>query len=395
MNIREEALGLAPYIVEQRRYLHRHPECSFKEKATTAYLATELEKMGIAVQLFPDYFGLVGVIKGSSQGKTVLLRADIDALTIEEKSGVPYQSEVPGIMHACGHDSHSAMLLGAAKLLMAHRSDFQGTVKLLFQSAEESGHGSKYYVEHNIITDADACFALHVMPQLEAGHFALEAGPRMASCTDFIITIEGASAHGSTPHLGHDAIVAASSAIMNIQTLVSRFNNPLQPLVVTIGKIRAGKQFNIICDKVTLAGTIRTFARDNYVQVPKELEKMLQETAAMFKCKAKMDIITDEPSAVNDHPELLALARQTAVELWGDDVLRPMHTLMSSEDFAFIMQRIPGVLGFLGVQDAQSIYPLHSNRFNLDDGNLYKGAGLHAQFALNYLQQGKGGANHV
>ena len=117
--------------------------------------------------------------------------------------------------------------------------------------------------------------------------------------------------------------------------------------------------------------------------------------SSMFKCKAKMDIITDEPSAVNDHPELLALARQTAVELWGDDVLRPMHTLMGSEDFAFIMQRIPGVLGFLGVQDAQSIYPLHSNRFNLDDGNLYKGAGLHAQFALNYLQQGKGGANHV
>jgi len=144
-----------------------------------------------------------------------------------------------------------------------------------------------------------------------------------------------------------------------------------------------------------MAGTIRTFAQDNYVQVPKELEKMLQETAAMFKCKAKMDIITDEPSAVNDHPELLALARQTAVELWGDDVLRPMHTLMSSEDFAFIMQRIPGVLGFLGVQDAQCIYPLHSNKFNLDDGNLYKGAGLHAQFALNYLQQSKGGANHV
>jgi amidohydrolase len=175
----------------------------------------------------------------------------------------------------------------------------------LFQSAEESGRGSKYYLEHNIVTDADACFAMHVMPQLPAGHFALEPGPRMASCTDFGLTIEGASAHGSTPHLGHDAIVAASSAIMNIQTLVSRFNNALLPLVVTVGKIRAGKQFNIICDKVVMEGTIRTFDHDNYVRVPKELEQMVQETAAMYKCKAKMEIMTDEPAAINNHPELL------------------------------------------------------------------------------------------
>jgi len=395
MNIKEEAQSLAPYIVEQRRYLHRHPERSFKEKETTAYLAKELAQMGIAVQTFPDYFGLVGTITGSEPGKTVLLRADIDALAIEEKSQVPFASENSGVMHACGHDSHSAMLLGAAKLLVAHKKAIKGTVKLLFESAEESGHGSKYYLEHNIVTDADACFALHVMPQIAAGHFALESGPRMASCTDFILTIEGSSAHGSTPHLGHDAIVAASSAVMNIQTLVSRYNNPLLPLVVTIGKIRAGKQFNIICDKVTMEGTIRTFDHDNYVQVPKELEKMVQSIATMFKCKSKMEIITDEPAAINNHPELLNIARQAAVELWGQEVLLPIDTMMGSEDFAFIMNKIPGVLGFLGIKDDKAIYPLHSNQFTLDDGNLYKGAGLYANFALNYLNQTSGGEAHV
>lgn len=394
MNLATEAKKIQEYIVEQRRYLHKHPELSFKEKETTAYIAKELGKMGIKVQTFEDYNGLIGTIEGEKTGKTVLLRADIDALPIEEASGVEYASENAGVMHACGHDSHTAMLLGAAKMLVAHKAELAGKVLLLFQSAEESGHGSVYYVKNGLVDKADACFALHVMPQIPLGTIGIEPGPRMASCTDFIATIEGTSAHGSTPHLGKDAIVAASSAIMNIQTLVSRVNNPLVPLVVSIGKIRAGKQFNIICDKVVMDGTIRTYDYETYKAMPKKLEEVISLAAKMYDCTSKMEYITDEPVADNCHPELVAIAQEAAIKLWGKEVLHPIESMMGSEDFAIIMEKVPGVIGFLGIGSDKAKYPLHSNQFYLDDSTLYMGSGLYAQFALDYLE-GKGAVSHA
>lgn len=392
MNFKDEAKALSPYIMTQRRYLHAHPELSFAEKETTAYVAKELEAMGLQVQRFADYNGLLAEVVGAKPGKKVLLRADIDALPITEDSGVEFTSQNPGVMHACGHDSHTAMLLAATKMLIAHKAELAGTVQLLFQSAEESGHGSKYYVDKKLVTDAEACFALHVMPQVEAGHLVVEHGPRMASCTDFIATIEGTSAHGSTPHLGKDAIVAASAAIMNVQALVSRVNNPLIPLVVTIGKMRAGKQFNIICDKVVMDGTIRTFDQTVYKEMPQRLARIIEQTAQMYQCTSKMEYITDEPVTDNCHPELVTLAQQAAINLWGDNILASADSLMGSEDFSIIMDKVPGVIAFLGIKDAKAIYPLHNEHFCFDDSNLYLGAGLYAQFAWDYLQ---GGGAHV
>ena len=244
--LNQEAMELRDKISQVRRYLHAHPELSFKEKATTAYLKNALEAMGIPVTTFPDHYGLTARIGTAKSGKTLLLRADIDALPIVEKSGVSFASGTEGVMHACGHDAHMAMLLGAAELLKRHEAELGGTVLLLFQSGEESGHGAKWYVDRGIADNVDACFALHVQPDVPAGKFSLDPGFRSASCTDFSLTVRGTAAHGSTPHLGHDAIVAASAAIMNAQTLVSRVNNALNPLVVTFGKVTAGHQFNII-----------------------------------------------------------------------------------------------------------------------------------------------------
>ncbi len=383
--LKDEALALQDSISQVRQYLHAHPELSFEEKVTTAYLADKLREMNISVTTFPDHYGLLAEIGDKRKGKTVLLRADIDALPIVEKSGVPFASKTEGRMHACGHDGHTAMLLGAAKILKNHEQELQGRVILLFQSGEESGHGANWYVNQGITENVDACFALHVQPTVPRGKISLDPGYRTTSCTDFILTVNGTSAHGSTPHLGHDAIVAASAAIMNAQTLVSRVNDAQNPLVVTFGKITAGQQFNIICDEVKIIGTIRTYDQNVYREMPQKLLQLFQDTAKIYGCTASMEIITDEPMCCNNDEVLLTAARQAAQKLWGNDVLYAMPSMMGSEDFAFFMDKVPGVLGFLGIGDEQHKEPLHSDHFVMDDTILYQGTGLYAQFALDAL----------
>ena len=386
MNFSVEAASLLPWIQEIRRHIHRYPELSFKEKNTTEYIEKELEKLGIEVVRFPDYYGLIGILKGKGEGKTLLLRADIDALPVNEENTLDFCSVHKGIMHACGHDCHTAMLLGAAKLLAAHRDQWKGTVKFLFQSGEESGHGSNYYVDHGYLHDVDDAMAIHVMNDIPKGTFNMEAGPRMASCTDFTLTVHGTAAHGSTPHLGHDAIVAASAIIMDIQTLVSREHSPLRPLVVSIGSIRAGSQFNIVADEVVMEGTIRTFDRELFKSMPGRLESLAKGVAEAMGCHVAMDIDTSEPAAINDHEEIRKLAEKAAETLYGD-CLSPMKQKMGSEDFAVIMEKVPSILCFLGYHSEEdgALYPLHSRNFHINDDMLDRGAALFAEFATDFL----------
>ena len=394
MNFKEEAATLQPYIEGQRRWLHQHPELTFREKNTTEHIANELQAMGIPVTRFADYYGLIGTITGSRPGKTILLRADIDALGITEENDLPFCSQHKGVMHACGHDCHTGMLLGAARMLQAHREELAGTVKLLFQAAEESGHGANYYVNHGHIDGVDAAFALHMMNEIPEGTFSIEAGARMSSCTDFTLTVKGASAHGSTPHLGKDAIVAASAIIMNLQILVSRENNPLEPLVVTIGSVEAGTQFNIICSEVKLTGTVRTFSPEAFDRVPERLEKLAAVTAEALGCSIRLAIDTREPAVINEQDALTELAQQAVTKLYGTEALASMKRKMGSEDFSVIMRHVPGVLGFLGYHNEAcgAVYPLHSKNFYVDDAVLQKGAALYAQFAYDYLTgKGEGG----
>lgn len=388
MNFSQEAKDMLSVIQTYRRHIHQYPELSYKEKDTTLYIEDVLNKAGILVTRFNNHYGLMGTLKGSHPGKTILLRADIDALPIQEKNDLSFCSTHDGAMHACGHDCHTAMLLGAAKLLASHKEELSGTVKFLFESGEESGHGANYYVDQGCLDGVDGAMAMHMMNEIPKGTFSIEAGPRMSSCTDFTLTVHGVSSHGSMPHLGKDAIVAASSIIMNLQTLVSRENNPLHPLVITIGKVRAGKQFNIVSDTVVMEGTIRTFEPEVFKEAPGRLKALATSVACALGCTVDMEIHTSEPAAINKDVYLLDIARKSAVELFGPSILQSMQQKMASEDFAVIMEKVPSVLCFLGYHDEKdgTVYPLHSKEFCVNDDILYKGAALFAQFAYDYLK---------
>lgn len=395
MNYKESAARLSDEIIASRHYLHQHAELSFKEHETTAYLVEELEKMGIPVERFEDYTGCIATIRGGRTGSgTVLLRADIDALPIQENSGVSFESIHPGVMHACGHDCHAAMLLGAAKLLWESREELAGTVKLLFQAAEEVFVGSHYYVDKGYLSDVDAAMGLHVWPTAQSGKLVLMDGPLMASCDNFEITVHGVSAHGSTPNKGKDAIVAASAIITNLQTIVSRVSDPLESLVVTVGTVRAGTQFNIITDTAVLTGTVRTHSADTRRMVEQAMHQVVDHTAAAMGCTADIEYNYLEPPVCNGDLKLNEIARNAAVKLYGDGILATTPRASGSEDFSYIMEKIPSSLfGFLGCYEEETgcIYPVHNEKFKINEGILHIGAAQYAQFAADYLEARAGG----
>lgn len=395
MNYEEKAALLREEIAASRHYLHRHAELSFHEHETTAYLVEELEKMGIPVRQFDDYTGCIATIQGGRPGnKTVLLRADIDALPIEENSGVEFKSIYPGVMHACGHDCHAAMLLGAARLLWESREELAGTVKLLFQAAEEVFVGSHYYVDKGYLDDVDAAMGLHVWPAAPSGKLVVADGPLMASCDNFKITLHGVSAHGSTPNQGRDAIVAACAVITSLQTIVSRVNDPLNSLVVTVGTVRAGTQFNIITDTAVLEGTVRAHTSEARGMVEQAMRRIVDHTAAAYGCSAEIEYKYLEPPVCNNDLALNEIARNAAVKLYGKEVLATTPKASGSEDFSYIMEKIPASLFvFLGCYEEETgcIHALHNEKFKVNENILPIGAAQYAQFASDYLEAGAGG----
>ena len=315
-NICELAEQYNDYIIERRRYYHSCPELSGQEIHTTEALKADLEAMGVEVELCKTCHGLVGTIKGGKPGKAVVaLRADTDALPVEEKTGLPFASENPGVMHACGHDNHMAMLLGAAKILTTIRDEIPGTVKLLFQPAEETAQGAKAMIAEGVLKGVDAIYGAHIWGDFDAPYIDVSAGNRMACCDTFRITVEGSSTHGSTPHLGTDAIVAAASIIMNIQTIVSRNNDPLNALVVSIGEIHGGQRFNILANKVVMEGTCRTHSREMRGKIEPLLRRICEDTAAAFGAKAELKYDAFPSPVINDHDDLNQIAHDAAVQL--------------------------------------------------------------------------------
>ena len=388
MNFKDPARAMEAEITEHRHWLHRHPELSFHEKETTRYLIAELGKLGIPVTRFDDYNGCIAHIKGAKPGKTVLLRADIDALPTVENSGVEYASENKGVMHACGHDCHTAMLLGAAKLLKQAEGEISGNVELLFQSAEEAFTGSHYYLDKGYLKGVDVAYGMHVWPGIPEGQIDAADGRRMASCDNFVLTVHGVSSHGSTPHLGKDAVVAASSIIMNLQTLVSRFNDPGNPLVITVGTIKAGTQFNIITDTAVMEGTIRTFDQKIRKTIEPAMRKLVTETAEALGCTAELEYQWLEEPVVNKDHALAETARRAAAKIVGEQGVVFTPSGMGSEDFGYIMESIPSVFAFLGVGNEEygATWSLHSDKFRVSDTALPIGAAQYAQFAYDYLE---------
>lgn len=393
MTIKELAEQYDPFIIERRRYYHQHPELSWKEEKTSESIRSDLESMGIETKRFSSGTGVLGVIRGGKPGKTVMLRADIDALPIEEHADVPFLSQNQGVMHACGHDCHIAMLLGAAKILSGIRQELSGTVKLIFQAAEETCHGAEYYVKEGLLDGVDAIMGMHIWGTLDAPLINVEAGGRMASCDNFKITVRGRACHGSAPHMGTDAIVAAAAVISNLQTFTSRRNNPLNPLVISIGTIHGGNVFNVIADKVEMEGTVRTFSRELRKDIEGIMRDMIENTAKGCGAEASLEYWQFPGPVINEHDDLNRIARNAAVKLYGEEGLAPLEKMTGSEDFAYYMEKIPGIYAFIGARNPEigAVYGNHSDQFKVDERALHRGSAFYAQFAEDYLAAGHSG----
>lgn len=386
MNFLKEAELLEKEIIETRRYLHAHPELSFQEENTTAFLEKELTKLGLEPRRFPDYFGVWADIHGAESGKTVLLRADIDALPLQEETGLPFASQTPGVMHACGHDNHAAMLLAAAGMLSRHRQEWKGTARVLFQAAEESCRGAEYYVRSGLLDDVDAVYGSHVWASLDSPFINIQSGPRMSSCDNFTITIEGKPAHGAMPSDGIDAITTAASVILQVQTIVSRRTDPRDSLTITIGEIAGGTRFNVIADRVVMRGTVRSHNSKVRRQVEERLRAIVEHVAAAGGASGHLEYEYCPDVLVND-PELAGIAKHAAAKLFGEDILKDHPAEMGSEDFSYYLEKAPGVYVLLGARNKEKGIdaPAHHPRFMVDESVLIRGAAMYAQFAFEYL----------
>lgn len=392
MNFKDTAEQNESWIIEQRRFFHAHPELSFEESNTTREIGQRLKEMGLTPQYYPDYNGVWAVIEGqntSPASKTVVLRADIDALPVEEHTGLSFSSQNPGVMHACGHDCHIAMLLGGIRILMEHKDQISGRVKVIFQAAEESCHGAEYYIKRGFLDDADVVYAAHIWGELDAPYMNFESGPRLASCDNFRIEIKGTASHGAAPHHGADAILTAAHIITEIQAVVSRMNDPLNPLVVTVGTINGGQRFNIIADRVVLEGTARTHSPEMRKKIEPLLRKIAENTADSMGTCADLHYEYFPAPIINEHEDLVQIAADAAVKLYGADALKPFPKMMISEDFAYFMEKVPGVFGLIGSRNESLGITAanHNDHYTVDESVLKRGAAMYAQFAYDFLEK--------
>lgn len=388
MDIKKLVEKYSDYVIEMRRYFHANPELSMEEYETTKKIAEELDKMGIKYEIPEGKVGVIGVIEGKEPGKVIALRADIDALNVTEKNDVEYKSKVEGKMHACGHDAHAAMLLGAAQILNEVKDELKGKVYLLFQPAEEIGKGAKYLMKHGDWYDeVDSFFGTHVWSLLDAGTISLEGGPRMAAGDRFVITVHGKSGHGSLPNQTIDPVVVGSAIVMNLQTLVSRKYSPLDSVTVTVGSFHSGNRFNIIPKEAMLEGTNRYFSREISDSIIGDMKQIAENTAAAYGATIDLEYERLVLPTINDY-ELSAIAEKSAAKLIGEKNVVKLEKTTGGEDFSFYLEDgKPGVFAFVGIRNSEieADYPHHSERFNMDESALPNGAGVYAQYTIDYL----------
>jgi amidohydrolase len=385
-NIKELANSYADYICEIRHDLHAHPEESMKEFRTTDVIAGELDKMGIPYRRF-EPTGLIATITGGKPGKTIGLRGDIDALSITEKTDVPFKSQNPGFMHACGHDTHASMLLGAAKILNGMKDELNGTVKLIFQPAEEIAEGAKTVIKQGALDGVDAMFGIHISAQKDVGSVYLRAGSSQAAADIFKIKVIGKAGHGATPDACVDATVCASAIVMNLQSLVSRETTPLMPLVVTVGTLNSGTRFNIVSGEATLTGTCRSFDVKLHHSLPDMMERIVKATCEAYRCTYEFEYKMMTEVVVNT-PEIEQIAWDAAKKVVDNPDTQVVEAgiQMGAEDFSEYTVLCPSCFGFVG---AGGDYPHHSDYFYLEESAFPTGAALYAQVAVDYLEKNK------
>lgn len=379
MSYLDKAKALEEYMVSLRRHFHQHPEKSMEERETTAFIMARLNEMGIPHRkLNPS--GVVAEIPGGRPGKTVALRADMDALTIQEETGLPFASKAEGLMHACGHDLHMAGLLGAAKLLWQERQSLGGNVRLIFQPGEEVGKGAKAVIEQGGMEGVDMVFGMHNMPSLPAGTVAGSVGPVFSAADYFKITIQGKAGHGATPEDAIDATVAASALVMNLQPLVSREISSLESLVITVGQLHSGTRFNIISGEAVLEGTVRSFDPTIHHMVPVAMERVVEGIARAYRVEAKLEYDKVAKACVNEEgfTELCLRSAGKVAQV------APEGRQMIAEDFSEYMQLCPGAFFLYG---SGCEYPLHSDHFAGDEQALITACAMYAQVAADALSQ--------
>jgi len=379
-------------IINLRRFLHMNPELANREFEAAKLVASKLLALGLEIRTGIAKTGVTALLRGPQSGQTVAIRADMDALPIQEKNDLPYRSLNPGVMHACGHDIHTAVVLGTAIVLSEMRDKLKGNIKFIFQPAEEGAPpgeegGARLMVEQGVLSDPEvgAIFGLHVWPD-RVGKVAYSTGSVMASSDRFNFTITGKNAHGARPNEGIDAIVIAAHAILSIQSIVSRLQNPTDPAVITIGTIEGGTRANIIADRVNFEGTVRTLKEQNRSEIERYLEQVVAGATQAFKAGYTFEYKRGAPSLYN-HPELGRTILPSLINVIGESNVSAIEPQMVAEDFSYYCQKVPGFYFMLGVTDPRdrNPAPLHNPNFNPDERSIPIGIKIMAHLLLDFL----------
>jgi amidohydrolase len=387
-DILKKAEGLKQKMIDLRRDFHQYPELGLQEFNTARKVEGVLKALGLETRMFVNGTGVRGFLRGSEPWETIALRADMDALPIQEETDLPYQSQNKGVMHACGHDAHIAMLLGAATILSEMKKELKGNVAFIFQPAEEIGAGAKAMVEEGALEGANRIFGLHVYSILPSGTLGYRPGPLMAAGDFFDVKITGKGGHGGLPHLTVDPIVIAANAISTLQTIVSREVDPVESAVISICKMNGGEAYNVIPETATFGGTIRSHKPELREGLPRRIKEILDGLVSGMRGSYEFTLMSKFPATINDE-EMTAFVVKVAKEILGEDKLSLLRPLMGSEDFSFYLQRVPGTFAFLGVENKNKgiIYPHHHPKFNIDEDILPLGTALHVSVAMEYLRE--------
>lgn len=383
MKINPQVKKFKNKIIKIRRDIHKHPELSFQEFRTAKLVSDSLKKFGLEVDENIGKTGVVGILKGARPGKTIAFRADMDALPIQETSDLSYKSVNDGVMHACGHDAHTAMLLVAAEILSKNIEQISGKIKFIFQPAEEGFGGAKFMIDDGALEGVEEIYGLHVWNYQESGTIGLKSGPVMAAADKFEIIINGIGGHGAAPQGTVDCVVVSSYLIQSLQTIVSRNTNPIDSTAITIGQINGGYNFNIIADKVILKGTARSYTEENRLMIKKRLQEIINGTESMFNAKIELIYEDGYPPVINDIATTKKLSR-IANKIVGNKLISP-YLSMGGEDFSYFAQKVPGCFFFLGTmpngKDKMST-PHHCSHFDIDEDSMVIGTSVFVELAL-------------
>ncbi len=387
------ARAIEPRIVSLRRAIHAEPELGLETPLTLAKVRAELADLPLTWREGTSATGAVAVLQGGRPGKTALLRGDMDALPMQENTGLPFASTIAGRMHACGHDTHTAMLAGAARILAERRGEIAGEVHFMFQPGEEGFHGARYMIEDGLLDPLpDAAFALHIIPNAAHGIIAGKEGAMMAAADTFDITVRGMGGHASLPHDAIDPIPVAAEIITALQAMVTRRFSAAEATVVTTTQLDAGTAHNVIPDIAELRGTIRTLSAERREAVHGAMHEVASGVAAAHGCSVEVVITEGFPVTLNDS-RAIALGKAVAIEMGGEEKWHQLpHALMGAEDFSYVLQKVPGAMFFLGVAeegaDWRTCCGIHNNRMVVDEKTLPKGSAFLASCAAKFLEEG-------